>query len=573
MSKDPESALPPGVWRGAVIVGVVAGVALLPWLGARDLWAPDEPRFAVVGAAMLESGDWIVPRMNGEPVPLLPPLTYWLVAAFSAFAGGVGELSARLGVAACAAATLVATYLLGAGIGRSRVAGFASAAVVGTTAQLVHQARFLQADMPLTAGTTWALALFWLGYVQPERRRLLYPLMGAAIAWAILAKGPVGFVVPGLVVLVFLLGRRELLDALLRRGSFWAAVGLAALLVVPWYAAASLRGGDAFARELLLTHNFGMFFSTWSHARPWWYYLVRLPEFFLPWTLLLPAAGAWVVARAGADDARRRDRWFLLAWAGTLFLFFSISDAKQSKYLLPLYPALAIGVGLLWTELDEARARLRHARWLVSAPIVAIGVLLAILGLGLVGGGGASLAGSLDGLRPPAPEIVRSLAGVAIGLGVALLASGVATLVLLGRGRADRALAVPAAAVAVGAIVLAGAVAPAIDPWKSARTVCDRLAEHAPPDAPLAIVGIGWVQHGDYIHYGGRPVVTWRDAWGEGDEVAGVLAYLARDERVFVLSRVGTFEQLHALPDRPPMVELFRARKGSKTLVVFSNRP
>ena len=84
---DEPTARPTRV--GGLIVAGAALAVFLPWLGARDLWAPDEPRFAVIGREMLRSGDWILPTMNGQPVALLPPLTYWLVALFSLPAGAV----------------------------------------------------------------------------------------------------------------------------------------------------------------------------------------------------------------------------------------------------------------------------------------------------------------------------------------------------------------------------------------------------------------------------------------------------------------------------------------------------
>jgi 4-amino-4-deoxy-L-arabinose transferase-like glycosyltransferase len=126
-------------------------------------------------------------------------------------------------------------------------------------------------------------------------------------------------------------------------------VPLVAALVAPWYVAACARGGEAFCRELVLRQNLDMFFDTWSHAQPVWYYAAQLPWMFLPWTLVLPLALRGL--RPTASDTR-----LLVVWIAFTFLFFSASEAKQAKYLLPVVPPLAILVGR-WIAASEPRER------------------------------------------------------------------------------------------------------------------------------------------------------------------------------------------------------------------------
>ncbi len=311
-------------------------------LSGRELWDPDEPRFAVVAREMLERGDWIVPHFNGEPLALLPPLTYWTSALASLPVGDVTPWSARAGVAAFALLALAATALFD---GAS--AGAWAALVLLASAKFLHQAQYLQADMLLVGAQTSALVAFWRAYTTERHRVAWLAAAYVAVALGMLAKGPLGALLPGAVFGIFLLWQRDL-RALGRLGIVWG-VPLVAVLIAPWYVAACSRGGEAFCRELVLRQNFEMFFDTWSHARPVWYYAVQLPWMFLPWTLVLPFALRGV--RLTSGDTR-----LLCVWIAFSFVFFSASEAKQSKYLLAIAPPLAILVGR-WIASSDLRSR------------------------------------------------------------------------------------------------------------------------------------------------------------------------------------------------------------------------
>ncbi len=326
-------------------------------LSGRGFWDPDEPRFAVVAREMLERGDWIVPRFNGEPLALLPPLTYWSSALASLPAGDVTPFSARAGVGAFALLALAATAVFDGG----RAGAWAALALLAS-AKFLHQAQYLQADMLLVGAQTAALVGFWRAYTA-ERHRAAWLAAGyVGVALGILAKGPLGALLPGAIFGLFLLWKRDL-RALGRMGSAWG-VPLVAALVVPWYAAACARGGEAFCRELLVKQNLTMFFDTWSHSQPVWYYALQLPWMFLPWTLALPFALRGL--RPASDDTR-----LLVVWVLFTFVFFSASEAKQAKYLLAITPPLAILVGR-WIARSDLRAR------------PAAGAVAAVLGLALL---------------------------------------------------------------------------------------------------------------------------------------------------------------------------------------------
>ncbi len=557
---------------------------LVPGLGARDFWAPDEPRFAEIGRQMLRSGDWIVPRMNGQPIALLPPLTYCGVALASAPAGEVTEATGRLAVVASAIIALLATYALGARVGRSPSAGLLAALVLGTSVLFVHQARWLQADMHLVAGVSSALTFFYLGYTDPPRRRFFYPLRLLACAFGTLAKGPLGAAAPGHVVLVYLVLRRDLVRGLLASPAFWAGVPLYAALVVPWYWLACTRAGDAFARELLWKHSFGMFFDTWSHAEPFWYYLVSLPWGFSPWIAILPASALWL-ARRDASPEGRRDRTFLATTVLALFLFYTISDAKQSKYILPIYPALSVMVALLVRELPHAvHQRLLRIRRVVDLPLGAVGGALALAGIAAVVGGillgSAALEDRVHFVREE-PEVARDLALPVAVAGAVGVAVGVAAALAARRGRSAAAFGALAAAAVVFAILVQARTYPAVDQAKSSRGIAGLVNRHAPAGTAVAIYGIGSRQHGGIIYYADRPFVSLERPHADDDEDAAydpddLFAFLRRGERVLCVLEEKSLRKLEKKrgAEVQALAHVVGAeRVGHRRLVVLSNRP
>jgi hypothetical protein len=267
-----------------------------------------------------------------------------------------------------------------------------------------------------------------------------------------------------------------------------------------------------------------------------------------------------------------------------LFVFYSASDAKQGKYLLPLYPALAVMLGVLFAELPVARGAVArrtgdtvHSGAWVRAPALVLAVAVALCGAALAVAGTALRAGWL---APPraAAEVVPPLSAPAIAAGLLVLPAGIALVASARRARWDRWLAGVVVLVAAGAVAFQVVVAPVVDRSKSARELCRTLAEHAPPQAPLAIFGIGARQHGDWIYYSGRttvslPVPDDDDARGWSEAVARLTEYVARPEAVFVLAKENVFHHTLEPALRDRVHEISGGRKGSRTYVLFTNRP
>lgn len=360
----------------AALIGLLA-IAWFSTLGVRALVSPDEGRYASISLEMLQSGDWTTPRLNGLLYFEKPVLQYWLGAlAFKLF--GVSEFSARLWPALAGFLTVLVTGFT-AGRLWGRDAGLRALAICASMTWVLANSHYLTLDAGLTLWLTLALCAMLLARapgaeVAASRRWVL--LAWAAMALAVLTKGLVGLVIPGATLVILSLWQR---DMSWWRGMRWWAGGLLFLAIAaPWFVAVSMRN-PAFADFFFIHEHFTRFLTT-SHHREgaWWYYVPLLLAGALPWT----GALAWpLLRRASPEDARgegdpsaaaalRAQQRVLLAWAGFVFLFFSVSGSKLPSYILPMFPALALLMAerLRWIGAGAMRAVLLVpvAAWLLA---------------------------------------------------------------------------------------------------------------------------------------------------------------------------------------------------------------
>ena len=287
---------------------------------------PDEPRYAAIGRAMAATGDWISPRLWGQPWFEKPPLLYWMTAI--GFKAGLGpELAPRLPVALLSVGFLVwFGFVLQKEFGRR--AAFYAAVILGTSAGWLAYSHVAVTDLPLAAFFGAAMLLFLR---QDKAGAMWYG--SVLLGLAVLAKG----LVPVVLFLPALWFYR-------RRAAVVLGVGVLAAL--PWYVLATARYGRPFLEELIWKQHFARFFTpALEHVQPVWYFVPVLLAGLFPWTpltLLLFRKRLYM-------DARVR---FLLAWLLFGFVLFSASRNKLPGYVLPLLPAAAALMGI---ALDQAK--------------------------------------------------------------------------------------------------------------------------------------------------------------------------------------------------------------------------
>lgn len=360
-------------------------------LGGLGLVGPDEPRYAQVAREMAASGDLVTPRLHGVPWFEKPILYYWMAAAaFKAM--GISELPARLPSAVAGLLGVFAVFLIGRHWVSTRC-GLAAGLILATSPMYFVLARAASTDMVMTSALTMSLACTYFAWFSQSPDTAVKEVQGnRSSAWAygiyaflalgVLAKGPVGAVLAGASICLFVLAtkRWDLLRMLLRPGP--VLLGLAAVL--PWYWLCYRANGWPFIQEFLINHNLARFATDrYQHAQPFWFYIPVVFAGFLPWVFqILPPAWHWLRHRRRLALGEPESALFL-AWASFPLLFFSFSRSKLPGYVLPMFPALALLAAKQWDLLwglgssNEALSQgQRRNLYLQASVVLALGLAL-----------------------------------------------------------------------------------------------------------------------------------------------------------------------------------------------------
>jgi 4-amino-4-deoxy-L-arabinose transferase-like glycosyltransferase len=359
--------------RHAWPILLIVGIALyLVNLGGYPLYTKGEPREAVTVFDIVHGGGVILPQRAGVEIPSKPLLMHWIAALVSLVAGGVNEFSVRLPSAGFAIAGVIVCYFYVRRLFDNVTALFA-ALVLATTFQYLQAGTGARVDMTLTFFMEVAFFEFILIAEGLTRRRML---LYVAIALAVLVKGPIGLVLPGLVALIWIAAEKRwalLAEMKLVRGAMVVLV-----LAGSWYVAALVEGGAGFFRKQILSENLLRFAGGADfhegHLHRFYYMELALLAGFMPWTVLLPIVGVGAARAPLVLSSRLK---YVFIWALAVLIFFNLPQSKRGVYLLCMYPALAT---LLAIYLREAIVRPDPTRgWVRSISLIA-GFAMLILG-------------------------------------------------------------------------------------------------------------------------------------------------------------------------------------------------
>jgi 4-amino-4-deoxy-L-arabinose transferase-like glycosyltransferase len=363
----------------------IAGIVLFWGIGDIGLIDETEPLFVEAARQMLLTGDWVTPYFDGETRFDKPPLIYWLmVLMFKIF--GVNEWSARMPSALSAIAiVLFCFYTLRShspSLNPAKVSSGQSfkrpwlAAWIGATLLLLNLNTYFwgrtgYADMLLATTMGGALLAFFMGYAQPnlKAQRRWYTAFYGLIALAILTKGPIAILLPAAIIVSFTLylgNLRQVMQELrLIRGALIVSV-----LAIPWYVLVTVANGEAFIGSFFGYHNLVRFSSVVNqHSGPWYFHVLVILVGFFPWSAYLPEAiyraRPWQRQQWQKRSRSEQLGLYALIWFVVILGFFTVSVTKYFSYTLPLMPAAAILVTLLWTE-DISEADVLPWRWSLS---------------------------------------------------------------------------------------------------------------------------------------------------------------------------------------------------------------
>ena len=366
---------------------LLAALTFFAGLGRGAITDSDEGFYAESSREMVASGDWVTPHYNYEPRFQKPILYYWLTSA-TYLVTGASEFGARF----WAAMAGVGLVLVTAAAGRrwyDETTGLLAGAIVATNFGYFSIGRMALPDLPLTFCITlaiWAALVSTLEQERSPRRFVVLAALGLGLGF--LMKGPVGLIIPAIVIVpVLMLERRSI-------GLNPADIVLGFLIMIavamPWYLLMWSRHGNDYLQSFFVGDNLERFAtSRFNDPRPWWFYLPVVAGGLLPWT---PLALVWLGpitqllrGRRGVGTIDLR----LLMWALLPLIFYSISVGKQPRYVLPVLPPLALLLASSivertqeWRGLDGARSMPRRALPVVAGSLmsgaffVALGILL-----------------------------------------------------------------------------------------------------------------------------------------------------------------------------------------------------
>ncbi|MFM7365731.1 MAG: ArnT family glycosyltransferase [Cuspidothrix sp.] len=414
---------------------LIIGWIAFGWnLGSVGLIDETEPLFAEASRQMLVTGDWITPFFNGETRFDKPALIYWCQAiAYTIM--GVNEFAARIPSALAAMMVIaLAFYTVQWYFGkedelaqvtnlpRRYLTAAMAASLMALNPEMIVWGRTGVSDMLLTGCIGSALLCFFLGYAQNPPSILIgnwrlpnkwYLACYVFMAGAILTKGPVGIVLPGLIMMAFGL----------YVGKFWQlwremrpilGIGIVLLLSLPWYILVTWRNGWNFINAFFIYHNIERFTEVVNgHSAPWFFYFLVVLLGFAPYAVYIPVS----LARIGFW---RRSHWlnqarfqhlglFVCLWFLGVFSFFTISVTKLPSYVLPLMPAGGILVALLWSDLfsSSQNSNSSFGKFLRISSWVNVG-FLTILAIALFH------LTQIVGPDPAAPELYAQIANSGI---------------------------------------------------------------------------------------------------------------------------------------------------------------
>jgi 4-amino-4-deoxy-L-arabinose transferase-like glycosyltransferase len=509
----------------------------------RGLAMPDEGRYADIAREMLASNDWVTPRLNGIKYFEKPPLQYWATAAtFAAF--GADEWTARLWPAVTGLLCIAFTAFAARRLAPGSFPGLAALILAGSWGFFLG-GQFLTLDMGISFFLTVAMLAYALSRradIPPWVQRNWMLLAWAGAACAVLSKGLIGVVLPGLVLAAYVAVERDL--SALKRLHWIQGLAVFAAIVLPWFVLVQQRNPEFFQFFFIHEHFERYLLPDHHRPGPWWYFIPVALVGLWPWTPAIPAAIArgWKAPPVGGF---RLDR-FLVIWAAVVIVFFSASHSKLPGYVLPAVPAILLLLARHYGELSE---RMRRAPALAC---IASGLAVALLAAGLL----------VIAERLPWKTVEAEYSTWLLGAAFALSAAGFAALELHRRALREPALAV-AALGSLLAVQIALSGTHVVDEHFSSERLIERIVGERlqfPRDPPFYSVG-SYDQSVPF--YLGRPVtlVGYKDelapgiAAEPGKYVGSVDEFLGRwreDAEAFAIMKPRLYEKLSSegLPGR-----------------------
>lgn len=306
--------------------------------GILGLTNPDEVFYAQTAKEMSQRSTWLTPYLFGQPQFEKPVLIYWFLRiGFILF--GISSFAARFFLAIFAMVGIISVYFLGLlGFNDERKA-FLSSLILMSGGLYVGLARTVFTDMIFSVFILLSLSSFFWGYSAQEKKAAGLSLFFIFSGLAVLTKGPLGLLIPFLIVVAFLLIKNDL-KFLLCKYSLWGTF-IFALISLPWYIFMVNKYGQSFIHEFFYNDHIRRFIEAEHISNDkWYFYPLSMVGCMFPWSLFVVVSLILLPARLRQKAGTFH--YFLGCWIAVVFLIFQFAHSKLVSYILPLFPAISL---------------------------------------------------------------------------------------------------------------------------------------------------------------------------------------------------------------------------------------
>lgn len=304
------------------------------------LFDNSETNYSAVAQELINTNDYLTMHYNGENWYVHPPLYFWLSSSLCEIFGWT-EFNLRFFEAFFGLLGIFVTYLLAKKFFSNRTA-FYSALILGTSVYYNIISRLAIFDTLLNFFILLSIYLFLSAYYNREKKFVYFFLFAISSCLAVLSKGPIGLVHPGIVIIPFLIIKKDL--KFLFDYKVLINFILFLLLTVPWYAHQLINHGQAFFDFALKDYTWFRFFGTVEGQTGPIYYYFLVSLLFLPWIFYIPLAIKKFFKKDILTSTSKQSGFILFSFLFIVitFIFFSVAKTKLPNYIFSLFPFLSI---------------------------------------------------------------------------------------------------------------------------------------------------------------------------------------------------------------------------------------
>lgn len=329
--------------KDCLLITLLIGIFFGATLGKYPLHSPDGGRYAEIPREMVATGDYITPHLNGIKYFEKPPLFYWL-QAISIKAFGVNDLAVSIVNALLALGSVLLVYFIGLKI-YNRLSGILASFIFATTSLVFALTRVITLDVAFTFFLTGSVGAFLLATRMPlgSKRNVYIWMMYVFASLAVMTKGLVGIIFPGMIVLIWTIIFNTWHD--LKTYRIISGTLIFLLIVLPWHILVQIKNPEFLHFYFIEQHFFRYLTDYANRSQQWWFLPVVFIGGLYPWLIFLPQTIIHQVPRQFSKWQQCKATIFLLIWAASIYIFYTFSNSQLIPYILPAFPPIVVLIG------------------------------------------------------------------------------------------------------------------------------------------------------------------------------------------------------------------------------------